>query len=347
MNILHLPHNIASQISVSVRAQRDLGVNARGLATSQIVNANGLFEPLPAGTGSMPRRAAQLARRVLFVTRAVQWADVVHWHYHWALPAAFDLRLARRLGKRRIVEFWGSDIRIPEVEMRDNPYYARIFPGSEYSGDESAAISRRRQRQFAGSGVPALISCPSLRPHLFEECFPRPHFARQRVYLADYAPAYPDRTARKPVVLHSPTAPRYKGTPAIEAAVEQLRRTHILEYRRVHGVPHAEAKRMMQECDIFVDQLGAGAHGLAALEAMAYGKPVVCYIKPALRPHYPPELPIVSATLDNIPEVLARLLEDGALRYELGRRGRAYVEQYHDAHLIARQLQVIYLGLQR
>lgn len=31
MKVLHLPTNIASQISVSVRALRDIGVDARGL----------------------------------------------------------------------------------------------------------------------------------------------------------------------------------------------------------------------------------------------------------------------------------------------------------------------------
>lgn len=347
MRILHLPYNIASQISVTVRALRAVGADARGLAESGVVTANDSYEPLPAAVGPRARRLAQKLRGMLVVARAISWADVVHWHYDaYAARSAADLRLARRLGKRRIVEFWGSDIRIPAIEARDNPYYARVFAASEYHGVESYTNSRRRQERFARQGVAALAPCPSMVPHVITDLFPYLYRTRQRIALADYAPAYPDAAATRPLVIHSPTAPIAKGTYAVEAAVEQLGRTHALEYRRVQGVPYAQARMLMQGCDIFVDQLICGSHGLAALEAMAFGKPVICYIKPSMAAQYPPELPIVSATVDDLPEVLARLLEDGALRRELGRRGRAYVEKYHDSHMLARQLIAIYQGLQ-
>ena len=91
-----------------------------------------------------------------------------------------------------------------------------------------------------------------------------------------------------------------------------------------------------------MDQVVGGSHGLATLEAMAFGKPVVCYIKPSLVPKFPPELPIVNANQDNLAEVLAGLLADGARRQRIGRQSRAYVEKYHDAHDVARRLVTIY-----
>ena len=102
---------------------------------------------------------------------------------------------------------------------------------------------------------------------------------------------------------------------------------------------------MMRDCDIFVDQVTGGDHGLAAIEAMAFGKPVICYIKPSVRDSLPHDLPIVSATPDDLPVVLSRLLSDGPWRAELGRRGRAYVEKHHDARTIAKQLLEIYREL--
>ena len=45
---------------------------------------------------------------------------------------------------------------------------------------------------------------------------------------------------------------------------------------------------------------------------------------------------------ENIAAVLGSLLKDGPLRHEAGRKSRAYVEKYHDAHNIARQLVGIY-----
>ncbi|HPO51256.1 MAG TPA: hypothetical protein PK165_00305 [bacterium] len=98
----------------------------------------------------------------------------------------------------------------------------------------------------------------------------------------------------------------------------------------------------MKNADIFLDQFVLGAHGMACLEAMAYGKPVLCYIKPSLIPQYPDDLPIVNANPDNLEIVLEELLLNGKKRCELGKQGRAYVEKYHDAMKLSYDLVSIY-----
>jgi hypothetical protein len=96
------------------------------------------------------------------------------------------------------------------------------------------------------------------------------------------------------------------------------------------------------EADIFLDQFIIGYYGMAALEAMAYGKPVLCYVKPSVLKEEPPNLPIVNANPDNLVEMLEPLLQDGRLRLVLGKQGRAHVEKYHDAVKLAYQLVEIY-----
>ena len=81
------------------------------------------------------------------------------------------------------------------------------------------------------------------------------------------------------------------------------------------------------------------------MEAMAFGKPVVCYITPAMESKHPADLPIVNGNQDNLAGVLAGLLDDGKRRHELGQRGREYVEKYHDARRIAKDLVGIYQQL--
>ncbi len=98
----------------------------------------------------------------------------------------------------------------------------------------------------------------------------------------------------------------------------------------------------MKQCDVYIDQLIIGGHGYAALEAMAFGKPVVGYINPVLGKDYPSDLPIFNANPDNIAERLEVLIKDAALRNELGKKGRAYAEKYHDGEKIARELVKIY-----
>jgi glycosyltransferase involved in cell wall biosynthesis len=98
----------------------------------------------------------------------------------------------------------------------------------------------------------------------------------------------------------------------------------------------------VQKADIFLDQFVLGDHGMAALEAMAFGKPVVCYIKPTIAEKYPNDCPIVNANQDNLSEVLESLLNSGKLRYDIGRKSRSYVEKYHDTTVLANKLLDIY-----
>jgi glycosyltransferase involved in cell wall biosynthesis len=81
---------------------------------------------------------------------------------------------------------------------------------------------------------------------------------------------------------------------------------------------------------------------MATLEAMAFGKPVVCYIKKLLSEVYGPDLPVVNATQETLAEALLALLQDARRRQELGRLGRAYVEQYADMKIVAPQILAAY-----
>ncbi len=347
MRILHLPNNISSQISVTVRALRDVGMNARGIVFSNaaIQNTSGVENFQPAPHRSPLLRKFETLKWWAKVQAAIRWAEVVHWHFHWSAFGGWDVRLAQLLRKKRVVEFWGSDIRIPEIEAANNPYYARILGQHEYVRIESLEASRRRQMRFARAGATVIVADASLASYLQRDLFPQHQRVRQRIYLSDYIPAFPDPANPRPLLIHSPSAPIIKGTAAVKATLETLSSSHTFEFQLVQNMPHTQAKAVLQTCDVFVDQFVLGSYGLAALEAMAYGKPVVAYIKPAMINQYPPDLPIVNATQETLPDVLSELIKNGQLRRELGERGRAYVEKYHDAHKLAQQLVEIYQSL--
>jgi len=98
----------------------------------------------------------------------------------------------------------------------------------------------------------------------------------------------------------------------------------------VEKLPHHKVKDYLRNSDIVIDQLLMGWHGVFALEAMASGKPVLCYIREDLK-KYSPELPILSTSPENIYGNLKLLIEKPNLRQELRRKGRKYVEKYHDS----------------
>jgi glycosyltransferase involved in cell wall biosynthesis len=138
-----------------------------------------------------------------------------------------------------------------------------------------------------------------------------------------------------------------KGTESVLRSVNQLKNAYAFDFKLIHNVPKSEAALILQQSDIVLDQFVIGDHGLLALESMASGKPTVCYIKPSILNKYPDDFPIVVANQDNLTEVLEALLKDSRRRNEIGRRSRAYVERYHDARKVARDLVCIYEELLR
>lgn len=343
MKVLHLPTNIASQMSVTVRALRAEGIDARGLSGGSLVQDGSGIELLPLQGGPWPRRLWSALRRCGRISRAVAWADVVHWHYGPGLPGALDLKLARLLGRKRFVEFWGSDIRNPEIESAGNRWYAEAFADPNFEcRAESAENSRRVQSTFARAGARALIPSPGMAEYLMGGCFAVHERTAQRVCLEDYPPVYPEARAARPLLVHAPTAPVTKGSRYILAAVEKLWERFDFDFKLITGMPHAVAREWISRCDVFIDQVVAGEYGLAAVEAMALGKPVVCFIKPSLTGAYAPGLPVVNAAPDTVEQVLEELLADGPRRRRTGELSRAWVEAHHDARKIARQLIGIY-----
>lgn len=348
--MLHLPLNVASQISASVRGLRSIGIDAHGLierGVSDTFQSSAGIEILPPAP-SLPRSlrwAAAHTVRYRHLLSAIASADVLHWHFgELVLHKGLDLRWARLLRKPGVTEFWGSDIRIAEIEASDNPYFSRCVP-EDYQRQQTREHSLCTQMPFANAGFECAVADDAMKSYVQPDLFSKVHIVRQRVVTADYSAAPPGQRSRRPLIVHSPSNPKLKGTEFVLAAVEHLRSRMEFDFRLIQNMPREEALAVLERADIFVDQVILGSYGLAAVEAMALGKPVICYIKPTLVGTYPEGMPIVSANPDNLTEVLGELISDRDRCHELGVRGRSYVEMYHDAAKIAEQLKTIYQSL--
>jgi glycosyltransferase involved in cell wall biosynthesis len=212
----------------------------------------------------------------------------------------------------------------------------------EYRAWETTAASHRVQALFAGHGFEALVSCPSLCPYLDPGVFSNVHLVRQRMPVSEIEPHYPDPGRTRPLVVHSSTARYAKGTPWVLETIDRLRGEIDFEFRLLEGVPWSEAMAIISSADVFIDQLVLGAHGGAAIEAMAAGTPVVGYVKDSVMERYPADIPLVNATRETLDDVLRDLLRDGPRRHELGVRSRAYAEREHDTVRLAPQLVSVY-----
>lgn len=138
---------------------------------------------------------------------------------------------------------------------------------------------------------------------------------------------------------------RAAGTGHIIRAVDELRAEGIpVELSIMEDVPNAEMPQRIQRADVVIDQLVIGWYAMFALESMAMGKPVVCYIRPDLHEFYieagllePGELPLLDTSVLRLKETLRHLasLPRRELR-EIGLRSRAFVEKHHSIDAVGR-----------
>ncbi|HKX84654.1 MAG TPA: hypothetical protein VJL58_10580, partial [Pyrinomonadaceae bacterium] len=119
MRVLLLPVNIASDISHKVRSLRNIGVDARGFA----------FGRSPIQSGDDVRffsidfsesYGARWRRRIIYAQmwRMIAWADILHWIADASIFAkGRNYRFLRFINKPGVVQWIGSDIRIPQIDF--------------------------------------------------------------------------------------------------------------------------------------------------------------------------------------------------------------------------------------
>jgi hypothetical protein len=333
MRVLHAPAEIAGQASVLARGLRALGIDAHSLAynpgfpqyTPDEMRPYDAQAPLPRYLGY----AASLARHI------GRW-DIYHFHFGRTLipPHNPDLPLYQALGKRVVFHYHGCDIR-NRAHMLAAHTHATCT-----ECDPFCVPARQKQilasaRRFADA---ELVSTPDLLESA-------PH--AQHLPVAAELAQYPFRPPSGPpkLVVHAPTNRLIKGTRYVEAAYELLRpRFPNVRFMTVEQIPWSGLRDLLAEADVIVDQVFMGWYGMVAVEAMAMGKPTLCFIRSDFEPRLH-DCPIVRCTKEDIAERLAETLSDATDRAALGARGRAYVEREHDARVIGARLVSLYRSL--
>jgi hypothetical protein len=236
-----------------------------------------------------------------------------------------DLPLLRRLGKRVVVVFFGSDSR---------PSYlngAEIAAGQD--GARAAAITGAKRRMVERTERHATaVVCHPMSAQL--------HRRRAVAFLAMGIPRRLDElTAPRPPAdgtvrfLHAPSRPHDKGSERIRAAIDDARAAGAqVELRVVTGRPNAEVLDAIRESDVVIDQLYSDTPMAAlAAEAAALGRPAIVggYGWEALRAVEADEdlPPTHRCHPDELAEAIRRLADDRGYRLELGERARRFVEE--------------------
>lgn len=283
-------------------------------------------------------RVAKLARRAVFLAKIPSRFSLVHYHgSHLLRGSQHHLLEGRYLASRdvpMVVSFGGGDARIVEMARARNPYFYRPL-------DPDRDESIRRYLRSISRHIPYAATDCEMAEYV-EPYFKEVFTFRQPVDLSRFQ-ALPPNLDRPPVFLHVPTEPVVKGTEYILQAVQRLKDEGLdFEFRSMRRLTQAEFYREMASCDVYVDELRCGSHGVTAVEAMAAGKPTITYIRPDLLDKYPADMPLVNANPDTIYDVMRRLICEPQMRGEVSLASRRYVEKHHAAPVVAADMLDVY-----
>jgi hypothetical protein len=110
----------------------------------------------------------------------------------------------------------------------------------------------------------------------------------------------------------------------------------------VKNKPHDEALEIYRSASIAIDQVLGGWYGGFAVEMMAMGKPVACYIRDIDMKFIPDamrrELPVFNIRPGHLVEDIASMLEQRSEWEARGLESRKFVERWHNPDLIARAM---------
>jgi glycosyltransferase involved in cell wall biosynthesis len=294
------------------------------------------------------------ALHVLFAPyAALLWllfrADVFHFFFDGGFLAGTPLRflevqLLHLAGKRVIVMPYGGDVMVP-TEIRSLMWRQAL--AVDYPEIMRRERETRRQIDYFSRRADFVVGC------LFHaETLPRWNLLTTHYYPIDTDAWHPQGGSSSGTgalkVFHAANHRALKGTEFVIDACEQLRREGLdVELVLAERLPNAEVRRLLQDCDVVAEQFLQG-YALAAMEAMATGKPVLSnlsdpyYCEVHRRHTGLDECPILSTTPKQLEDNLRRLATDAELRRELGAAGRQYVERHHSYEAAGRMWEAIY-----
>lgn len=352
LRVLHAPCNIGNQAWTLSRSERKLGLG------SDVVSSYSTWLGYPADLvlGKMSSAdELELARRRAWGFGSVLNYDVLHCYYgrsllfwddlpqHNESPFA-DLRLARRLGKPVFMTLQGCDVRIASESHARNSH-TPCAEGRCSSFGLCVETLDEGRRAMMREVIPLCDQVFILNPELGHSV-PDALFSPYANVDIWSLPQAPPRATGHPRIAHGPADPQLKGSDILIAALERLAERYDFDFVQVGEMSHAEAMETYRSADIVIDQLLFGWYGGFAVEMMAMGKPVACYLRDADFHFAPPkligDLPIFNIRPETLEADLEKMLERREEWAAWGERSRQFVEKWHDPDKIAQWMASMY-----
>lgn len=363
LKILHTPFNIGNQASVLSRAEKKCLKETGSTDESVSVNFSNNCSLYPADKGYSAHCIYQKGPlgKVLNAVKIMLWGMLHVWEYdviHFYFGRTFfsfgvkvglfnhlDLCLLKLFGKKVFMTYQGCDVRQRTKSMSETVSACKSDECSHgWCSARTDAIRRRNISKVCRYADKVFCVNPDLIPFV-----PNSEFLPYApLFLEDIEAFKPGgkRSSGRLRILHAPTDRAIKGTKYIEPVIDSLKKCHDIELVLLENISQAKLFAEYRKGDILIDQVLVGWYGAAAVEAMAFGLPVIAYINPAFLKYIPPamadELPIVSASPTTLEDETEKIISSSELRSDLSRRGIQFVKKWHNPEKIAQTMLQLY-----
>lgn len=367
IKVLHAPTTVGGNPPALSKAQKQLGLD------SEVVDLEPSYFAYHADHVIWDSRDRLLVRefkRLRMMVRLLPSVDIIHFNFGTSLATPYVvgsthslsykarilsrihaayLRILQRIelfflrlaNKPLFVTYQGDDARQGDYSRENFVHSIAHHVGDDYYNKKTDAFKRKSislMNRFCEKIY-------SVNPDLLHVLPDTARFIPYgHIFPDDIEPRYLSLEDRPLRICHAPTSRQAKGTDKILAVLQSLQQQgYRFELILVEGLSHANAMQRYRECDLLIDQIYAGWYGGLAVEVMAMGKPVMAYIRDDDLRFIPSQmaddLPILRISPDSLEQDLKKILEMPRGRlHEVGRKGRCYVERWHDPVKIAREI---------
>lgn len=342
LKVFHGLVNYGTQAGFFALGLREQGIDALSVSGPdpfkrkidiELLNGKNFFQ-------KVPYRCWNLIRRLYWFFRY----NTFHFYFGESLfSKQRDLPFYKFFGKKVIMEYLGYDVQLyqyslEKYEITNIRYYKPLDISLLADINKTARLAS--EKRYLDK---QLVCAPC-----YSEFVSNSTVLPLAIELKEYAYTPKAAPGDEIIIMHAPTSRGNKGTSFIMEAMDRLTKEgYNIRKLLVENITHAELKLKYLECDIFIDQILGGWYGTASIEAMALGRPTICFIRESYFKYidYGKEIPIINAQPTNLYEVLKKTIDEKHLLPQIGKRSREFVEKIHDLKTLTNKLIYIYQNL--
>jgi hypothetical protein len=267
--------------------------------------------------------------------------NTFHFYYGISLfPFQLDLPLYKFFGKKVIMEYLGFDVQLYRFSVEK--YGKNTNIGFMKKGGLKHDNKILKRLRFESRYLDMKLVCAPCYSEFVTGSIVLP----LAIDIKEY-PFLPSQIINERIIiLHAPTHKENKGTSFIKDAIERLIKEGFpIKLEIAENITHDELKIRYRACNIFIDQILGGWYGTAAIEAMAFGRPTICFIREEYFKYidFSNKIPIINANQDTIYDVIKKLICSKEDLEKIGLKSRLFVEEIHNLQKITCSLIHTYL----